>query len=171
MSRLAERIYPVLAGLIGAAGILWFNLGLSSVKKLDAILNSAITVSSIIIGFLAAMVSVLISISGKRIMKRIREKGAESLLTWYIREAIISGFIVAVFSTILYMFVDYDGKSSVYLLATWTFLITYFVLCSYRIINVMMNILAAIPEEYAEDSQSSTYVPDKTKAFTKQQKQ
>jgi hypothetical protein len=161
-----EQFFPIVVALLSGIVILFSHLNLQSVPKLETILNSAITVSSIMIGFLATMISILISISNRKIMKRIRDGKAEGLLNWYIREAIISGFFMAIYSTGLYLFLSYDGTYSKFLLAVWVLSIIHFVLASYRIMHVLLNILAALPKEYSNESkESNVYTPSTERAF------
>lgn len=163
-----EQFFPMVLGVVSAGLVYLSPFKLSEIPELTALLNSAVTMSSIIIGFLGAMISVLITISGRKIMKRIREKKAEGLLNWYLREAITSGFLAAVYSSILIMFSKYDGGYAKYLLIGWSFIVVHFVCASYRILHVMMNILGALPDEYPEQpSTSKVYTPSAEKAFSK----
>ncbi|NUK30997.1 hypothetical protein HT574_13145 [Parageobacillus sp. VR-IP] len=168
--RIFERIYPIGISIIFAIIIYNQHITFNIIPKIEPVLNSVVTVSSIVIGFLAAMVSILIAITNSKVMKRIREGKAEHLLTCYIREAIISGILLALGSTIAYLFVDYDGKKADLIFSVWFFMVIHFLLSSFRILNIMLNILSTIPKEYKEHEKKDSkmvYTPKKENAFKK----
>jgi ABC-type spermidine/putrescine transport system permease subunit II len=168
--RIFERIYPIVFSITCAIIIYNQHITFNTIPKIELVLNSTVTISSILIGFLAAMVSILIAITNSKVMDRIREGKAEHLLTSYIREAIISGIFLAVGSTIAFLFVDYKGKNADLIFSVWFFMFIHFLLSSFRILIIMLNILSSIPKEYKENEKENSkmvYTPKKENAFKK----
>jgi uncharacterized protein YacL len=152
MPRIWEMIYPALFSLIAGTVIFYSNLSLKRIENLDLILNSTVTISSIVIAFLGTMVSILISLTNEKVMKRIKDYGAQNTLTGYIAQSIITGLVLAVYSIILFMFLDYNGVWSNLLLAILAMLLCFFVFSSYRIMRVTSKILSTILKDRTLDS-------------------
>lgn len=148
-----EVLYPYVFAIVVCVPILIFGWKISDVKNFSSILNSAVTISSIIIAFLATMISILISLANARIMRRINKGDAEGLLTTYINTSIISGLLLAVYSMILNIFLDSSGLVSNLLLAFFGSLLVFFILSSYRIILLISGILSNVLKENKEKDQ------------------
>lgn len=148
-----EVTYPYLFSLITGISVVIFKWDISDVENFTSILNSAVTVSSIVIAFLATMLSILITLTNADVMKRINKGDAEGLLVSYIKSTIIAGLLLAVYSMILYIFLDLSGLVSRILLAFFVALLGFFILSSYRIIHIVSNILGEILKENKPQSQ------------------
>lgn len=123
------------------------------------IYNSLITLSAIIIGFLATMISVFISVVGSQAIKRIQQSGDIALIRIYFAEALISGFILTILSIIL--LVLYSEQMSLDLIYHLIYfgIIVYFLLCTIRILWLSLNILSSALEEGAPSKKSEVYTP------------
>ncbi|MFU2018918.1 hypothetical protein ACM6Q7_28615 [Peribacillus butanolivorans] len=158
VKRNIEFLYPLSLGIISGIIISLLDFNLTSIKNILPILSSTVSITSIIIGFLATMVSVLISLTNTKVMERIRNAEANETLSWYIKEAIIIGLIFAVYSLILHMFDGYKGKVSNLLLAFYVLFLTYFISATYRIFHIILNILTSVlnspPVQAVKDEES-----------------
>ncbi|UFT98107.1 hypothetical protein KO561_12935 [Radiobacillus kanasensis] len=164
-SRTWEVWYPIIFSLLCSIVVYYYKLGLNNINNLEAILNSTITVSSIVIAFLGTMMSILISLTSAKVMKRIKDNNAQSDLTMYVKQSVICGLLLAMYSMILYMFQDESGQISRYLLVSLVFLLVFFVLSSYRIFSVIFKILSSVLEEEVQtesetNTKSERFVPD-----------
>lgn len=110
-------------------------------------LNSFIGMGSIIIGFLATMVSVLIAAVGRSTMRRIEKNNSTELLTEYINVAIVTGLLAALYSVIFNAFLDDYESIYWYLFLLLIFIIVLFLSATYRIINYLLMILSNIAKE------------------------
>lgn len=165
-SRFIERHYPFIVSICISLGVLIAKINLHDIKNLKEILSSVVNLSSILVGFLAAMISILIAIAGQRVMKRIKDNNASDLLKSYFFGSVSSGFIVVIYSTFLNIWVDLDNEASRWLLISWSLIVSFFILSSFRIIYIMMLILKAVLIEYdTKDDESKTVIPDGKKAF------
>ncbi|MCM3404244.1 hypothetical protein [Cytobacillus oceanisediminis] len=151
--RKLESAYPYVFSIIALVIIIFMKWNISDVKNFSSILGSAVTISAIVIAFLATMLSILITLTNAEVMKRINAGDGEGLLISYVNTAIIAGFILAVYSMILYIFIDLSGLASNILLAIFTGLITFFILASYRIINLVSGILGKVLKEKKTETQ------------------
>lgn len=107
--RKLESAYPYVFSIIALVIIIFMKWNISDVKNFSSILGSAVTISAIVIAFLATMLSILITLTNAEVMKRINAGDGEGLLISYVNTAIIAGFILAVYSMILYIFIDLSG--------------------------------------------------------------
>ncbi|WP_449188153.1 hypothetical protein [Veillonella sp.] len=121
--------------------------------------NSVITLAAIIIGFLATMVSVFISVIGSNVIRRIQNENKTELIRNYLEEAIISGFILVI-TSIGFLFL-YSNK--VELNVCWHLiylgLIVYFLLSTGRILWISLNILSSVLLE-ENDRKTNVYHPN-----------
>ncbi|MBC8623867.1 hypothetical protein [Bacillus paralicheniformis] len=147
MSRIWEITYPYVFAIAAGITVLCFQWELTDVKNLSSILNSAVTISSIVIAFLGTMISILITLTTAEIMQRILKYKRGNELTSYIKHAIISGFLLSIYSMLLNMFMEQKGEISTILLTLFTLLMVLFILSSYRIIQVVARILTAVLAE------------------------
>lgn len=144
MRRSWEVYYPLILAVLSALIIFLFKWDLSDIQNFSSILNATVTLSAIVIAFLGTMLSILITITNSEVMDRIKQNDAEGDLTSYIKVAVVSGFILALYSMILNIFVDNNGIFSRLLLCLFASLVLFFVLSSYRIIIIFSNILEAL---------------------------
>lgn len=148
--RFLERSYPYIISLIIGIVFYFLKIKINDISNFDNILSSTVTFSSIIIAFLSTMVSIFISLIDSKVMKRINEEDGDGLLTSYIAEAVIGGLLLVVYSMILFMFLNYTGKMSNYLLCFYIALLVFLILSSYRILKLTLNILRNVLRESTE---------------------
>lgn len=111
------------------------------IEKFDKVLDSVITFSSIILGFLGALLGILITIKDSNIMKKIYKENHKKTIKFYFSEAIIFGFLVVIVSTILHLFVGSDKNYVQCVFFFWIFLTSQFFFSSYRVISTLMHIM------------------------------
>lgn len=85
MSLSFERLYPWLFGLLAASVWILFDLTLPRDEdKLNALLSASISVSAILVGFLATMKSIVMAIPG--VTEKLRQADYLDLLAKYLLE-------------------------------------------------------------------------------------
>lgn len=159
-----EKNYPFVVALFIAVVAYFLPYDLSG-KNFAQILSSVITIGAILIGFLATMMSILITITGKRVIKRITALGASGRFTGYFFITLVLGFILVVFSSVLNAFTDLCGRRSHYVFVAWIFVVAFFLLASFRIVHLMARILKNVMEESKEITEDHVVTPDATKAW------
>ena len=147
MQRYWELSYPYVFAILIIIPLYFLEWDLADVRNLPSILNSGVTISSIVIAFLATAISILITVSNAEVMKRINNNDVDGDLKSYIEITIVSGFILAIYSTTLNIFVDLTGLVSRILLIVFVVLVVFFVLSAYRIIHIFLKILNEILKE------------------------
>ena len=78
----------------------------SDIGNLGFVLQNILTVISILLGFIFALIGILIGIVDSKIISRIRDAGLGTRLMLYIEIALISGFSSIILSIILGTFYD-----------------------------------------------------------------
>lgn len=121
--------------------------------------NSIITLAAIIIGFLATMVSVFISVIGSNVIRRIQNKNKTELIRIYLEEAIISGFILVIISIVFLFLYSNKVEINMYWHLIYLGLIVYFLLSTGRILWISLNILSSVLLEET-DRKTSVYRPN-----------
>lgn len=139
-----------------SASIVVFTSGLTACAFSDfsGLVSAMISVCSIIIGFLAAVISILVAIPFKRVFKRLFRHKMHARFISYVIQPLIIGVLAIIFSMVFY-YVDSTFNASfpgrVYL-SFWTGLITAFSISSMRILNYFGIILKKIYDEYADEA-------------------
>lgn len=153
--RFWENCYPYIFGLVFGGVVFAFKWGVSDVNYFEMILNATITISAIIIAFLATMISILITLTNSNVMKKIKDNNAQNTLTSYIMQTITAGLILSVYSLALFMIIDYSGGYSNILLTIFVFLVSVLIFSSFRIVYINSKILKSVLNEQKQESKAS----------------
>lgn len=153
MARLFERTHPYLIAI--CVTTLWFFFGkdLSQSNGFDNALDSTSTMCSILLGFVAAIFPVVLSLrtKGNYIDKVIVNGG--SLLKSYCIESIASGFVLIAVNTLNFFRFDTRLLIKMILFYFWIFSVTVFIFCSIRCMYFLIRLILPneainpIPEE------------------------
>ena len=153
MSKFFERTHPYLIAI--CITMLWFFFGkdLSQSNGFDNALDSTSTMCSILLGFVAAIFPVILSLrtKGNYIDKVISNGGR--LLKSYCVESIISGFVLIIGNTLNYFRFDTRPLIKLILFYFWIFCVVSFIFCSIRSMYFLIRLIMpketinSIPEE------------------------
>lgn len=141
-----EKYYPYVGAFIVLICCIIFKITRFDIMRFSDILNSFVNMSSIIIGFLATMISILIATVRKPVMRKIKANNATRLLTNYINTAVMSGILITVYSVTFNAFLDKTDGGFWYLFLIWVFIAVLFILSAYRILSIMLLILNKLAE-------------------------
>lgn len=153
MTKFIERIYPYFIAL--SVTILWWLYGydLSISRGFDSALESTSTMCSILLGFIVAILPVVLSLRTKgSYVDKVLENGG-GLLKSYCVQTFVCGFILIIINTFSYFRFDTRHQIRVILFYTWIFFVTVFVLCCIRCIYFLIRLILpkedieSIPEE------------------------
>jgi hypothetical protein len=139
-----EKWYPHIVSILLAIPVAIYKWNISDIENFTNILGAAVTISSIVIAFLATMLSILITLTNAEVIQRIINGDGEGLLVSYIRTAIVAGLLVALYSMTLYALLNVPETLSMILLMIFVTLISFFILSSYRIIHLVSKILTEV---------------------------
>lgn len=163
-----EKGAPLIISLISGIFILCAKFTPNSINNFKDILSSVINLGAIFIGFLATMISILIALAGKRVIRRIQNNNATELFNSYLFLPIILGFILVLLSIIMVPISNCNNNLSRRLFVLWGFILIYFLTASIRIIIILQRIFKEIIKEYEDkipNKQIKVVKPDVTKAF------
>lgn len=163
-----KRMPLVLSVLLALIAYFFTDLKLNSICNLKEMLSAVINIAAVIIGFLLTTVSILISLTGKKVIKRIQMNNATSILTLYFASPIVLGFCLIILSTVLIPFDNMDGTWSHILATVLLFNAVYFILTTIRISLLLLNVLRSMSAETdttAESTKPKPYVPDPDNSF------
>lgn len=144
-----ESIYPFCLAIV-ISGLSHAFLDCASFgDSFDNILNGAIVFSSIIVGFLGTLLAILFSIKNTELVRYIFNHTKKRVFLKYFRNTILSGLAIVIISSLLFLgtsipdinIKNLNISSFKYLFTIWIFLCMYFVLASYRIVNIIMLII------------------------------
>lgn len=143
MVKFIERTHPYLIAFCVTALWLFFGKDLTQSNGFDNALDSMSTMCSILLGFVAAILPVVLSLrtKGNYIDKVIVNGGG--LLRSYCVESIISGFILIATRVLIKLILFY----------LWVFCVTVFIFCSIRSMYFLIRLILPnktinpIPEE------------------------
>lgn len=151
LAALFERISASLISIIVCIIIIVCGFRLDLLKSYQNLLSNIISLSSILLGALITLIGLLLGYANKAVVKRIKIRNADSLLTKYFIWPILSGFIIVVSSFILgNVFDEALIKSKIVLEVitwVWTFVLSYFISSTFRIAFLMLIILKEVFHE------------------------
>lgn len=144
-----DKFYPYILGLIALITAYLLKLN-PTIKGFDNVLDGTISFSSIMLGFIAALLAIILSISNSPVMDHLYsyvEKGGtvtgKDILFSYFRVSIFSGFIAVIIS--IYMFIICQKSSiNIYdkiISCCWIGITVFFICSSYRIVSILMHAL------------------------------
>lgn len=146
--KIIEEYYPVSLASIGSILIILLKIDLGDITNFSSILNASVTISSIVIAFMATMMSILITLVNTDVMKRIISADAEDVLIKFIKQTILSGLFLAIYSLVLYMFIESEGIVSKIMLVLFIFTLLYFLSTTFRIFQLVLRILSHVLKEH-----------------------
>lgn len=148
-----ERIYPHVIAVV--ATVILDKLSIHPLKsiQIDSLIDGIVTLDSIIIGFLGAIIPVIISMKNEsKIVKYIFDRDNDGLFKKYILETIAYGLLDVCISLAMYMRdVMNFKKSDIILSAIFLYMFFVFVLSTYRSMSSMLKLLF-VADETLEDN-------------------
>ncbi|MDF2479429.1 MAG: hypothetical protein K0S24_4912 [Sphingobacterium sp.] len=135
------------------------------IQKIPDLINVALTLSGIALGFLGTMIGAVLSITNSKVMRFIYAKNADKLLMQYIRHAAVINLLVLFFSIIILISSPTPmAAPSRLLLYPWLYTFSSSFLCSYRIIHLLFSLLEAVNAENRNSQQQrKIHTPDSQK--------
>lgn len=139
-----ERWLPVILGSLAAcvSAHLVRQNGLSFYDDFAKILDSVITFSSIMVGFVGVLLGILFSIKDSVNIGLLFQRNERQTLLGFFKSSIVGGLALVVVSGLLYVHSHIDKvvheSASRFLFYSWIFLVFYVFAATYRIIRIMM---------------------------------
>lgn len=156
MKKLIEMVYPYVLSVIIFVLFKFAKNSLYQSKNINDALDAVITVSSLIIGFLGAVLPVIMSMKNdSKLVKYVFERDKDKLFLKYIKQTLIVGVLVIIVSVTVYFRDQYKGtwyeKWNIPILA---YILSCFLLCTYRCFSNMLNLIFMNDVELFSDDDS-----------------
>lgn len=141
MKKLIEMLYPYVLSVVIFVLFKFVKNSLYQSKNINDALDAVITVSSLIIGFLGAVLPVIMSMKNdSKLVKYVFERDKDKLFLKYIKQTLIVGVLVIIVSVTVYFRDQYKDtwyeKWNIPILA---YMLSCFLLCTYRCFSNMIN--------------------------------
>lgn len=135
MKKLIEMVYPYVLSVIIFVLFKFAKNSLYQSKNINDALDAVITVSSLIIGFLGAVLPVIMSMKNdSKLVKYVFERDKDKLFLKYIKQTLIVGVLVIIVSVTVYFRDQY--KDTWY--EKWNIPILAYILSCFFIVHVQM---------------------------------
>ncbi|MCY8110075.1 hypothetical protein MOF19_16470 [Bacillus spizizenii] len=137
-----ERTYPLILSIVLVVASIWFDFSLLDLKNYKDIMSSSISLGSIAVGFLAAAITLMPSLSNNELVKNLKRLGAYQKLLRYIIIAIIGLFGIS-FLSISGLFINSDACTLVKFVFGnfWIFVFVFAILSIVRVIHLFLKFL------------------------------
>lgn len=149
-----EKYYPVFLSL-GIVFIMKYNnINYIHNENMDSAIEGVLTVSALIIGFVGAVLPVVLSVKNdSEFVKYIFEKDKNKLFMKYIKTTLMSGLLTITVSVLLYFRNCFSGSILYnYVFLVWSFCVILFVLSTYRCISHMLNLIFLSDNEIGDNN-------------------
>lgn len=141
LGKILSYIYPWAISIFIIIILLTIPFDIShKVKNFSNVLESVVIFSSIIVGFLGALLGILITIKNSKIIKEIDDNNEMRTVRYFFNESLILGFVVILLSIAFQVLKDYEYDFVQYYFYVWFTITGVFALSSFRIIQLLMNI-------------------------------
>ena len=145
---LIERVYPYFIATL-VSYVMYINkMNYINDGSMDSALDGVNTTAALIIGFLGAMLPVILGMKNEsKIVKYVFEKDSKKLFLKYIKSTIMSGLILVATTVIMYFRNSFLTKCGGNIFYVWIFLLVCFLFCTYRSLSNMLNLVFAKDSE------------------------
>lgn len=138
-----ERLYPHIIALAVTTLTIYFSFNPISSSKIDSLIDGIVTLDSIIIGFMGAIIPVILSMKNEsKLVKYVFDRDKKGLFKKYISETIGYGLLDVCISLVIYVRDIITNKLILKILA-FLFVYTFFtfMLSTYRSMYCMLKLI------------------------------
>ena len=137
-----ERLYPYVVSLVFTYFFVYKKIDIMNNENMNSALDGVNTFAALIIGFLGAMLPVVLGMKNEsKIVKYVFEKDEKRLFLKYIKSTIKVGLVLVCVTIGLYFKESFSDKTILKVIYLWIFLLSSFVLCTYRCLSNMLNLI------------------------------
>ena len=144
-----ERSYPYLISIIVFILLYKYKINFISNKNFNDAIDGISTISSLIIGFLGAILPVILGMKNEsKFVKYVFENDTNKLFLKYIKENIVFGLLTLFVSFMLYFKEEIIFQNvKCYLFYFWSSLIILFLILTYRCLSKMLSLIFSSDNE------------------------
>lgn len=152
---------PPVIGLVVGLIVFVSPLPMITIHRYEFLLNTIISTSATISGFILASVTILVGAPNSQIMKAIKKNGAHRELRWRYLESLILGLIQILFFTILGAVTDNVNSLPNWLIALSTGLLVSYICSVVSTCYYLLSIIGLINEPAPTVTQEPSTPPGK----------
>lgn len=138
-----ERGYPYVLPACATLLIIKADFSFINNSNLNEALDGVITMCSLIIGFLGAILPVILGMKNEsKLVKYVFEKDVERLFLKYIKTTLLAGILTVLISLTLYFRADFTALKNLNILFdVWFYFVIMFLLLTYRCTSSILELL------------------------------
>lgn len=143
-----ERVYPYLiSGFVLIIVHMW-HIDFTDNADLKEVLNGIVTLDSIILGFLGAIIPVILSMKNEsKFVKYVFQKDKQHLFVKYLKITVLTGIVNAVISLGMHLRGSMSDNVRKVVYYFWIFTTLLFVILTYRCMSHMITLVFRTDEE------------------------
>ncbi len=147
-----ERVYPYVIALVSVMASYFGNFNMMMDADFKELLNGLVTLDSIIIGFLGAIMPVILSMKNEsKFVKYVFEKDKENLFCKYIKITVLLGICNVIVTLVLHVKLVISEKWRMYIYYAWVWMAIAFLVATYRSMSHMISLIFSRDSEVSED--------------------
>lgn len=154
MRKLFEMYYPYIIAAILTGCMMYRKINFIDSENFDGALDGIITATSLIIGFIGAILPVVMSLKeNAKLIEKIFQKDTDKLFLRYVKQTLFCGTVLIVTTIFLYFKDQYQDSEvcglQIYDMSFYVliFLLLCFFLCTYRCLHNMLEIMFVNEQE------------------------
>lgn len=153
-----ERSYPYLISIIVFILLYKYKINFISNRNFNDAIDGISTISSLIIGFLGAILPVILGMKNEsKFVKYVFENDTNKLFLKYIKENIVFGLLTLFVSFMLYFKEEIIFQNvKCYLFYFWSSLIILFLILTYRCLSKMLSLIFSSDNELVDQLYSES---------------
>lgn len=143
MKLVIERSYPYIMGVVPCLVAKCFNINLSASERLDNALNGIITMASLIICFLGAILPLILTArTDSKVVENVFRYDTNGLFFKYVKESVTVGLLLVIACIVTYFRDDFILKdiSKIFIYSDIYLLVT-FLLSTFRCYSFIFEIM------------------------------
>lgn len=169
MEKLYEKLYPYIYSLLVVFLSIKHKNSLYKSENINSALDALITASSLIIGFLGAVLPIILSMKNdSMLVKHVFQKDTDKLFLKYIKQTLITGIFVIILAVSVYFRDQFGGTwYEKYCVSILAYIFSCFLLCAFRCLNNILDIIFLDDEQQQKKREQFLKKDDKEKQFEK----
>jgi hypothetical protein len=138
----SERGYPYICSLVITIVLFRLKINISEIDDYKELLNGLVTLESIIIGFIGAIMPVILSMKNEsKFVKYVFEKDKKNLFCKYLKSTILFGLLSASITLIMHIRTGMSSLVIKFAYYFWIYITVLFLILTYRSMSHMINLV------------------------------
>lgn len=146
-------MYPLVLSGILTFFLMKIKINPFQSENINEVVNGIVTLDSIIIGFIGAIIPVVLSMKNEsKLVQYVFAKDKDGLLKKYLSSTIAVGLIDVCVSLLVYIRDIISSETAIFVLRTlFTFFFILFILCTFRSMSCMLKLIFSNDEKMEND--------------------